>query len=250
MITLGVSLKAYFGYRQTLDWVTAVAELMPRPRADLELFVLPSFPTLPAVARILTGTGIAVGAQDLAADDAGNRTGEVTGALLAEIGCCYAETGHAERRDLFGETDSVVAAKTGAALRHGLTPVLCLGETEPVPPGRAVDECIGQLRAALPMPVNGRVLVAYEPRWAIGSTEPASDDHIAAVVDGLRSALGDRAPDSGVIYGGSAGPGLLTRLEHRVDGLFLGRFAHEPAAFTAVVAEAGRLVRSPQEIAR
>src|SRR3954451_25092411 len=111
-VVVGVSLKTYFGYHQTLEWARAFADLFPRgSRRDVEMFVLPSFPTLPEVTRVLAGTGIAVGAQDLSADDAGNRTGEVTGALLAEIGCRYAETGHAERCTLFGVTDSVVAAK-------------------------------------------------------------------------------------------------------------------------------------------
>jgi len=250
-VVVGVSLKTYFGYHQTLEWTRAVADLLRRgSRRGVELFVLPSFPTLPEVTRILTGTGIAVGAQDVSADDAGNRTGEVTGALLAEIGCRYAETGHAERRTLFGETDSVVAAKTGTALRHGLTPVLCLGETEPVSTRAAVDECIRQLTAALPDSVTGRVLVAYEPQWAIGAAEPATDDHIVAVVAGLRNELRRRVPDSAVIYGGSAGPGLLTRLGHAVDGLFLGRFAHDPSALAAVVAEADSLTGQPRGVLR
>ena len=239
-VILGVSLKTYLGYRQTLDWAVAVGQLLAkRTRRNIELFVLPSFPTLPAVAEILADTGIAVGAQDLCADDAGNRTGEVTGALLAEIGCRYVETGHAERRTLFGETDAVVAAKTATALRHGLTPVLCLGEVEPVSTGAAVQECVRQLAAALPGPVTERVLVAYEPQWAIGAAEPAGDGHIVGVV-----------PDAAVIYGGSAGPGLLTRLGHAVDGLFLGRFAHHPQALAAVIAEADSLTHQTQEVLR
>jgi triosephosphate isomerase len=250
-VILGVSLKTYFGYQQTLDWAVAVRRLLAKssPR-NIELFVLPSFPTLPAVAEILAGTGIAVGAQNLCADDAGNRTGEVNGAMLAEIGCRYAETGHAERRTLFGETDAVVAAKTATALRHGLTPVLCLGEIEPASTGAAVEEGVRQLAAALPGPVTGRVLAAYEPRWAIGAAEPASDDHIVGVVAGLKSELRRRASNSAVIYGGSAGPGLLSRLADAVDGLFLGRFAHDPYALAAVIAEADSLTGQPQEVLR
>jgi triosephosphate isomerase len=250
-VILGVNLKTYFGYQQTLDWAAVVSHLLAKsPRRNVELFVLPSFPILPAVAEILAGTGIAVGAQDLCADDAGNRTGEVTGALLAEIGCRYVETGHAERRTLFGETDAVVAAKTATALRHGLTPVLCLGEVEPVSTGAAVEECVRQLAAALPGPVTGRVLVAYEPQWAIGAAEPAGDGHIVGVVAGLKNELRRRVLDAAVIYGGSAGPGLLTRLGHAVDGLFLGRFAHDPQALAAVIAEADSLTQQTQEVLR
>ena len=245
-VTVGVSLKSYLGHRGTLTWASAVAEaLRDGPQPGLELFVLPSFPTLTAVAQILAGSGVAVGAQDLSADDAGNRTGEVTGAMLAEIGCRYALTGHAERRFLFRETDAVVAAKTRAAIRHGLIPVVCVGETERVPTGTAVEVCTQQLADALPgdKPISSRLLVAYEPGWAIGADRPASDGHIIGIIAGLRDELRRRAPDSAVIYGGSAGPGLLTRLGHAVDGLFLGRFAHDPDALAAVVAEAGNLTR-------
>jgi triosephosphate isomerase len=81
-------------------------------------------------------------------------------------------------------------------------------------------------------------VVAYEPHWAIGAAQPASDEHIKAVVAGLRGAVAQLAPGSSVIYGGSAGPGLLTRLADSVDGLFLGRFAHDPKAFATVLDEA------------
>ena len=193
MTVLGVSLKAYFGYRQTLDWARAVAAHLPSSTAsDIELFVLPSFPALPAVADVFAGSGIAVGAQNLSADDAGNRTGEVTAALLAELGCRYVEIGHAERRSLLGETDEVVAAKTRTALRHGLTPVLCLGESQRQSTDAAADECVRQLAAARPDASPVRVLVAYERQWAIGAAEPATDDHILSVVSRLKQDLEKR----------------------------------------------------------
>ena len=129
-ITLGVSLKAYLGYQQTVSWAAGVAEVIAGHRPDLELFVLPSYPALAEVSRILAGTGVGLGAQNLAADDSGAQTGEVTGAMLVELGCRYVTVGHAERRSRFGESDDVVAAKIAAAFRHGLTPVLCVGETD------------------------------------------------------------------------------------------------------------------------
>ena len=99
MTTIGISLKMYFGLAQTLEWcartATLAAALAPSTH---ELFVLPSFPALPAVVNLFDGSEVAVGAQDLAADDAGAQTGEVGGAMLAEIGCRYVEVGHAERR--------------------------------------------------------------------------------------------------------------------------------------------------------
>ena len=242
-ITIGVSLKAYLGYRDTLRWASDIAEITrSRSHSSIELFVLPAFPALVPVRDILTGSGIAVGSQDIAADDAGNQTGEVTGAMLADVGCHYAEVGHAERRRHFGESEQVVAAKTAAALRHRLVPVICLGEPTRLDLDAAVEESVRQLRHALggvqSVRPGGRVVVAYEPHWAIGTAEPAPDEHIIAVVAGLRRAASQLAPGSSVIYGGSAGPGLLTRLAGGVDGLFLGRFAHDPKAFATILDEA------------
>ena len=159
------------------------------------------------------------------------------------MGCRYVEVGHAERRTLFGEDDPVVSAKTAAALRHGLVPVLCVGETAADDPAEAATECRRQLRAAMAdsrsAGLRGRVIVASEPRWASGADQPAGDDHIRIVCAGLRDEVAGLTahPDSAVIYGGSAGPGLLTRLGSAVDGLFLGRFAHDPEALDRVLAE-------------
>ena len=245
---IGVSLKMYFGHAQTLEWCRGVAALTAeRPASSTRLFLLPSFPSLPAVADLLSGTGVAFGAQDLAAADAGAQTGEVGGAMLAELGCRYVEVGHAERRTLFGEGEDLVAAKTAAALRHGLVPVLCLGEAVRGEAAQAAVECVRQLDSALAdsraAGLTGPLVIAYEPHWAIGAAEPAPDEHISAVCAALRTAVAelDAHPDSSVIYGGSAGPGLLARLADTVDGLFLGRFAHDPAALATVLDEADDL---------
>ena len=242
--TVGVSLKMYFGHGQTLEWVDTVAELARMHPAvvdgTVELFVIPTYLAVPASVALLDGTGVLVGAQDLAMEDAGAFTGEVSGAEIAEVGADVVEVGHAERRRMFGETDEVVAAKTRAALRNGLAPVLCIGETERTDADAAAAACLRQLDSALDGAAAGRVIVAYEPVWAIGAAEPADADHIRAVCSRLRTAItsdADRAGSS-VIYGGSAGPGLLTRLGDDVDGLFLGRFAHDPAALAQVVDEA------------
>lgn len=248
--TIGVSLKMYFGHAQALQWCRAAAAVVQRHPAvasgQVRVFVAPSFPVLPVAVDVLAPTGVRVAAQDLAATDTGAFTGEVSGAELAEIGVSYVEVGHAERRRLFGEDEQVVAAKTAAALRHGLTPVLCLGESDAGPTDIATAECVRQLESALGEvgdPGAGvPIVVAYEPQWAIGAAEPAPTEHIIAVCTALGAALEDlHCPaDSGVIYGGSAGPGLLAQLGSSVSGLFLGRFAHDPAAFDQVLTEADR----------
>jgi triosephosphate isomerase len=244
MPIVGVSLKMYFGHRQTLEWASRVADLIRRHPAvssgRVEFFVAPSFPSLPAVLAAFAGTRALVAAQDVAAEDSGPYTGEVSAVELAEIGVRIAEVGHAERRRLFGDTDEVVAAKTAAALRNGLVPLICVGEGTRTAPDAALAESARQLTSALDGADAGRVIVAYEPVWAIGSTQPADPSHIAHVTRGLRE-LVDADParqGSAVIYGGSAGPGLLGELGDAVDGLFLGRFAHDPAALERVLDEA------------
>lgn len=141
-VLLGVSLKMYFGHHQTLNWSRRIAALAERHPAvtsgAARLFVLPTFPALVPATGILAPYGVALGAQDIATEDSGPYTGEVGGPVLKEIGCRYAEVGHAERRRLYGEGDTVVAAKTAAALRNGLTPSCASANatrrTRPAPP--------------------------------------------------------------------------------------------------------------------
>ncbi|GHG51417.1 triosephosphate isomerase [Sinomonas cellulolyticus] len=242
---LGTSTKMYFTHERTLAWCRSVAEIARRHPAvrsgTAGLFVVPGYLSVPAAVETLDGAAM-VGAQDLATEDFGPFTGEVSGAQLAEIGCTLVEVGHAERRRLFGEDDAVVRAKAAAALRNGLIPLVCIGEPERLEPRDAAAECIRQVDDALAAGASGPsgpVVVAYEPQWAIGAPEPADPDYIRAVCRPLREhvrALAGRE-SAAVIYGGSAGPGLLTRIADSVDGLFLGRFAHDPAAVEAVLDE-------------
>lgn len=245
-VTVGVSLKAYFGLRRASEYATAVAELARAHPAvtsgAVELFLIPSYLAIPAGLAAVADAGavVAIGAQDVSAEEPGPFTGEVTASELAEAGVAVVEVGHAERRRLYGETDAVVAAKTAAALRHGLVPVLCIGEPERAAIDLAAQFVLAQLAAALEDAPAGRVVVAYEPVWAIGAAEPADPAHVVAVIRALRAELDARTdrPGSSVIYGGSAGPGLLAQLAGAADGLFLGRFAHDPAALGAVIDEA------------
>ena len=247
--TIGSSLKMFFSHQRTREWTQAVAAICAEHPATtggtVEFFIIPTFPSIPAVVELGRPAGILVGAQDLHWEDAGAFTGEVGGPELAEIGCTLVEIGHAERRAMFGETDEVVARKTLAGLRNGLAPVLCIGEKDRVDPDEAAAFNIRQLESALApareASAGGRLIVAYEPVWAIGAPEPAPPDHVTAVCQALREHLkGDALfPDASVIYGGSAGPGLLPRIADDVDGMFLGRFAHDPEAIRRILDEVG-----------
>jgi triosephosphate isomerase (TIM) len=258
MLTIGVSLKMYFGKRQTQDWCRAVAALAAwHPgvaRRAVELFVLPAAPMIAPALRIFAGTPVLVGAQNLASADSGAFTGEVSGALLHEMGCRYAEVNHAERRRLFREDNATATAKVAACWRNELIPVLCVGESAQSPPRQAAAQCVAQVREILGQgqgqshdshdSPSRPVVLAYEPHWAIGRADPAPAEHIREVTSSLRQWLQTRHELAGsrVIYGGSAGPGLLTSLRGSVDGLFLGRFAHDPAELAAILDEATAIV--------
>ncbi len=244
---IAVSLKMYFDPRRTHEWCRQLADLAghhPAVRDGLvSLVVLPAVTALTAAVDLFRGTKVEVGAQDLFYEDRGPFTGGISGADLRQLGCSYAEVGHIERRRVFGESDRVVNLKTHAAWRNGLTPLLCVGERERTSTVLAAQECVRQLESAvegLDTRVGCRSLVvAYEPAWAIGGTAPATSAHVSAVTHELRSRL--RAHhllmEASIIYGGSAREGLLTDLGGAVDGLFLGRYAHDASAVAAVLDE-------------
>ena len=244
---IGVSLKMYFDHDRTVEWAEDVAGLShSRPAVRdrrVELVLLPSYASLPGVGPIADSAGFSLGAQDVAEHDSGPYTGEVSASTLAQVGCRYAEVGHAERRARHGEDDAVVGRKIAAAWRHGLVPILCVGEEERGDPDSATAHCLAQVRAAIGhagTEVSGELVVAYEPVWAIGSTHAASAGHVTVVAKALRELLTDHpaVTSARVIYGGSAGPGVISELDGSVDGLFLGRFAHDPHALGSVLDEA------------
>jgi triosephosphate isomerase len=248
-VTLAVSLKLYLGIDETVRWARAAVQTVEHPAVRdgrVRVVLLPSLPAIPATAAVIGDAPIALGAQDLFWEDRGAYTGGVSGADLAAIGCTHVEVGHAERRTVWGEDAETIRRKFAAAVRNGLTPILCVGETERGAPDAAAEVVLAQLDRALGSVASGsvpRLVVAYEPEWAIGQAEPAPADHVVAVTQRLREHVAGVAGlvDGTVIYGGSASPGLLGRIGHAVDGLFLGRFAHDPRAFAALVDEAAAL---------
>jgi len=251
---VAVSLKLYFDVPRTQTWceqVAAHAGAHPVVTTGAtEVVVLPSLPALPVAAAALAGSRVRLGAQDLFYEDRGAFTGATSGADLREVGCTYVEVGHYERRVVFGEDDHVIALKTRAAWRNRLTPILCIGETSKQTVDASVAECVQQLDAVLPTGVDGldrtgSLVLAYEPSWAIGAAEPAEPDHVVAVIGEVRTWLAEHraAVPARIIYGGSAGVGLLTVLASAVDGLFLGRFAHDTTALAQILDESAGLRR-------
>lgn len=243
LIRIGISTKLYLGYRQTLAWVEEVCAIAKQNAAvqhgAVSVFVAPTAPALAQAVQLAAGSGVIVAAQDVSEHTVGAFTGETGAAFLAEAGVGMVEIGHAERRALFAETNATIAQKVACAQSEGLLPLLCIGESDRVDPQDAARVCAAQASAA----AAGPVVLAYEPVWAIGADHPASTEHVREVVARLKASLPASLRGSQVIYGGSAGPGLLPRLRPQLDGLFLGRFAHDPENVRRVLTEAESLCR-------
>ena len=176
---------------------------------DRELFVLPAFPVLWVARDRLSGSRIAWGAQDVHAADGGAHTGDVAAPMLLDLGCRYVAVGHAERRRDHGESAEGIAAKVAAILRWGMSPIVCVGDSRPQAPSDALEEILPDLErclAGVAAPLLARVVVAYEPTWAIGAGATAAPAAaVGAVHDGIRSFLEARGP------GGGGRPGDLRR---------------------------------------
>ena len=230
MATIGFSTKSYFGHDQLKSWISKVVS--GTSIKDIQLFVVPSFPSLSA-AISLAPDWMLVGAQDCSAYPEGAHTGEVSAKLLAELGVDFVELGHAELRAR-GDDNLLIAKKVKQATGNGLDVLLCIGETKSGNPKSAAAECILQIESSGVTADNA--LIAYEPVWAIGAGEPASAKHILGTVELIRQHLGTKGPR--IIYGGAAGAGLFQQIYPRVEGLFLGRMAHQPEEFIDIVNEA------------
>lgn len=245
---VGVSLKMYFDLPSTEAYLYALSTACSGlASSTCDIFVLPSLPALSIASTILTSnTQVLIGAQNCHWEDSGANTGEVSPLMLKQLGCTIVELGHAERRRApFHETDEITAKKANAVVRNNLIPLICIGEKSKSTimshgVGLALQECMPQVTAVLNAVPDGADLVfAYEPIWAIGAQEPASADHVLAVVGELRKKISERGRGGEVriLYGGSAKPGTWNALKSGLDGLFLGRFAHDVDAFKKVVEE-------------
>jgi triosephosphate isomerase len=239
---IGTSTKMNLTSSEARGYLAAIRELTAT-LDGVDLFVLPPFTSTWVARDVLGGSRIAWGAQDVHPDDAGAHTGDVSAPMLADLGCCYIECGHSERRRDHGESDALVARKVAAIVRHRMTPVICVGEPAQGPVAAAVRHVAAQVEAAVallgPEAVRG-VVIGYEPVWAIGvGAASAPPEHVAAVhraIRGRLDALADGAPGARVIYGGSVNPdNAATMLAvDDVDGLFVGRSALDPAAFAEI----------------
>lgn len=216
--------------------------------AKAEMAVCVPFPYLSQVQSELAGSQIAWGAQDISEHEQGAYTGEVSGSMIKEFGCRFAIVGHSERRTLHGETDSVVANKYAAAIKAGLVPILCVGETLAERETNVTAEVVTrQIEAVLTssgVASLANAVIAYEPVWAIGTGRTASPSQAQEVHALIRSrvARDDATVAAGVriLYGGSMKPGNAAELmaQPDIDGGLIGGAALVAADFLSIAAAA------------
>jgi triosephosphate isomerase len=212
-----------------------------------EVAVLPPYTDIRSVQTLIDADKLDLryGAQDLSAHDKGAFTGEISGAMLAKLGCTYVAVGHSERREYHAETDEVVSAKVQAAYRHGLTPILCVGEVLEIrKAGTHIEHTLAQLDGALaglPADKARTLVVAYEPVWAIGTGEVATPEDAQEVCAAIRTRLaelysGDLADGVRVLYGGSVKASNVAAIMAKpdVDGALVGGASLDPDEFVAI----------------
>ncbi len=193
--------------------------------ARSELLLCVPFTHLPGMSELAFGTTVGIGAQDVSRFGSGAYTGEVSAAMLADLGVRYVIVGHSERREYHGEDDATVNAKARKAAEHGLVPIVCVGEKqEERDAGRASEVVLGQLEGALDglAPATPTDLViAYEPVWAIGTGRTATAEDAQEMGAAIRGALVRRFPEVGarvrILYGGSMKPGNAAELLEKPD---------------------------------
>ncbi len=211
----------------------------------VELLIIPPFTNLERAGRLLARTSIQLGAQDVYYKDEGAYTGEIAPRMLLACGCSYVIVGHSERRALFHEDDVVVNRKLKAAVAAGLSPILCVGETlDEHRAGKVAEKITQQLSSDLTgvgREELSRVVIAYEPIWAIGTGETATPEEAQGTIRMIRSWIGENydpsaAEDIRILYGGSVKPGNAAALlsQPDIDGALVGGASLKPESFAQI----------------
>jgi triosephosphate isomerase len=226
--------------------------LTPEQCAAVEVVILPPFISIRSVQTLIDGDGVPLryGAQDLSPHDSGAYTGDVSGPMLAKLGCSFVIVGHSERREYHGEDDALVNAKLIAAFRNEITPILCVGESLPVREAEGqLSHCSSQVEAALaglPAEQVASIVIAYEPIWAIGTGEVATPEDAQEVCAAIRANLGqlytpELAAGVRILYGGSMKANNAAELlgQADIDGGLVGGASLDPVEFSAICIAAG-----------
>lgn len=234
-------------YKTVAEAVETARELVQcTATANVNVMIAPPFTALAPVAEVVKGTSVFLGAQNLFWKDEGAYTGEISPAMLSDIGCQYAIIGHSERRQYFGDTDESVNAKIRAALQHQLIPVFCVGETETQREAKetfsVLDKQVTKGLEGFSSEALGVLVVAYEPVWAIGTGKTATTDQVQEVHAFLRSLIEKRfdnllAKTVKILYGGSVKPDNVTEIMNMpdVDGALVGGASLSAKVFNSII---------------
>jgi len=242
--------KMNLNHLEAIALVQKIAFTLPEKYfAEVEVALIPPFTDLRSVQTLVDGDklGVVYGAQDLSPQDSGAYTGDISGAMLARLGCTYVLVGHSERREYHAESDELLASKVAAAYRHGLTPILCVGEgLEVRESGGQIEHSVAQLLAALESVTPEQaasIVLAYEPVWAIGTGRVATPADAQEVCAALRAALAERysaeiAGGVRILYGGSVKSGNVAEIVGRpdVDGALVGGASLDGTEFAGLAA--------------
>lgn len=203
---------------------------------EREIVLCVPFTDLWSLSKSLHGSRVKLGAQNIHWEDAGAYTGEIAGAMLTEMGVRYVIVGHSERREYFGETDQTVNLRLKAAQSHGLTPILCVGESKQQrDAGETENHIFAQLQQDLVDIDQNNLVIAYEPIWAIGTGETCDAVEANRVIGLIRSKLTN--PDVSIQYGGSVKPNNVDEImaQSEIDGALVGGASLEPESFARLV---------------
>jgi triosephosphate isomerase len=214
--------------------------------ADRDVMIAPPYTALAAAGSVLSGTGVMLGAQNVHWEEKGAFTGEISAAMLKDVGCVMAIIGHSERRHVFGETDLMINRRVVGALQSGLIPVLCVGETlEQREAGQTLKVLEDQIRQGLAGVVlndGGKLVVAYEPVWAIGTGKTATEVQAQESHSFIRNLLAklyekNIAAQVRILYGGSVKPDNIDILmqQNDIDGALVGGAALQAESFERII---------------
>ena len=249
MPIIAANWKMHKTHLEAIQTVQKLSYLLDRKDPErVEVVICPPFTALRSVQTLIDSDRLpyALGAQDVHPEDEGAFTGEVSGLMLAALDVSFVIVGHSERRQLFGEDDATVNRKVKAMFRHGMVPIVCVGETlEERESGGTETKVAEQVRRAfegVDAEAAARAVVAYEPIWAIGTGRTAEPTDAGQVVEVIRATLADRISDEvgaavRVQYGGSVKPGNIREfMAHpEIDGALVGGASLDPEGFALIV---------------
>ena len=228
--------KMHKNQAESLDFVQKFKSELEESPEDREIVLCAPFTSLTVMSKNLHGGRIMLGSQNIHWETEGAYTGEISGGMLTEIGVDYVIVGHSERRQYFGETDETVNLRLKAAQKYGITPILCVGETKAQrDSGETEDIIVNQLKEGLVNVDQSKLVIAYEPIWAIGTGDTCKSGEANRVIGVIRQQLDNK--DVSIQYGGSVKPNNVDEImaQPEIDGALVGGASLTASSFARIV---------------